>query len=43
MMISREKNNTTHTEVMLKCKQIADEKTHHGLLDAIVDGTLIAS
>ena len=43
MMFSRKKNTQRgHT----KCKQIVDEKnstTHHGLLDAIVDGTLIAS
>ena len=43
MTFSRKKNTQRgHT----KCKQIVDEKnstTHHGLLDTIVDGTLIAS
>ena len=44
MMFSRKKKNTQRGHI--KCKQIVDEKnstTHHGLLDAIVDGTLIAS
>ena len=39
-----EKKNTQRGHI--KCKQIVDEKnstTHHGLLDTIVDGTLIAS
>ena len=43
MMFSRKKNTQRGH---IKCKQIVDEKnstTHHGLLDAIVDGTLIAS